>query len=577
MNPTSPTTHIHHATWIDVVRWRTERHPDRHVYTFLVDGETKEATLTYAELEQRARAIGGWLQAQGLQGQRVLLVYPPGLEYNVAFFGCLYAGVVAVPTYPPRLNRPDIRLEAIVADSQAAAALSTTPILSTLDQRIIHAPTMRSLRWMASDTADAGYAATWRDPGCRGESLAFLQYTSGSTAQPRGAMVTHANALQNAAVIGDAVAATEESRGLLWLPPYHDMGLMGGILQPVYSGVTTTLMSPFAFLQRPFRWLQAIARTGATHSGAPNFAFDLCVSKITPQQRATLDLSSWRVAFSGAEPIRHETLDRFTEAFAPSGFRRESFLAAYGLAEATLLVACSRLGRAPERHSLDASALEQHRVLPANGAAARVVVGCGRPLPGGHVVIVDPDTGVACGPNRVGEIWVSGPSVTRGYWNRPEESALVFGARLADTGEGPFLRTGDLGFMRDGNLAITGRIKDLIILDGRNHYPQDIEGTIEQRVPAIRLGGVAAFSVDRDGAERLVIAAEVARSHRGMDQHEIVRAVRRAVAEEHAVSVHTVVLLRAGGVPKTSSGKTQRRACRAAFLAGTLDATAGES
>jgi acyl-CoA synthetase (AMP-forming)/AMP-acid ligase II len=390
-------------------------------------------------------------------------------------------------------------------------------------------------------------------------------------------MITHANALHNAAMVRDAIDATEESRGLLWLPPYHDMGLMGGILQPVFSGVTTTLMSPFAFLQRPVRWLQAISRTGVTHSGGPNFAFDLCVSKTTPEQRASLDLSTWRVAFSGAEPIRHDTLERFADAFAPSGFRREAFVAAYGLAEATLLVACGAPGRAPVRHLVDAGALERHCVAPANGAAARVVVGCGRPLPGARVVIADPATGAACGPNEVGEIWIASPSVAQGYWNRPEESAQVFGARLTGTGDGPFLRTGDLGFLRSGELAITGRIKDLIILDGRNYYPQDIEATVEQQVAAVRPGGVAAFSVDGAGAEHLVIAAEIDRGHRAVDPRELVRAIRRAIVEEHAINPHQIVLLRAGGIPKTTSGKIQRYACRNSYLAGTLGVVTGSS
>lgn len=415
---------------------------------FLVDGETQEAALTYGGLDRRARAVAALLQGQGLAGERALLVYPPGLDYIVALMGCLYAGVVAVPTYPPRLNRPDPRLQAIVGDSQAAAALTTGAILTTLGQRVVHAPDMAALRWLPTDGTDAGLAEAWRDPNARGEDLAFLQYTSGSTAAPRGAMVTHANALYNAAMIHTAVDATTDSRGVMWLPPYHDMGLVGGILQTVYSGAMTTFMSPFAFLQRPLRWLQTIARTRATHSGGPNFAFDLCVNKTTPEQRAALDLSSWRVAFTGAEPVRPDTLERFADAFAVSGFQREAFCPAYGLAEATLLVTCGKPPGSARTLDLDAAALEEHRAVPATpGAPRRMVTSCGPPLDGETVAVVDPTTGARCPPGRIGEIWVSGPSVAQGYWNRPEESAEVFGARLTDSGEGPSLRTGDLGFM----------------------------------------------------------------------------------------------------------------------------------
>ncbi len=539
---------------------------------FLVDGETQEAALTYGGLDRRARAVAALLQGQGLAGERALLVYPPGLDYIVALMGCLYAGVVAVPTYPPRLNRPDPRLQAIVGDSQAAAALTTGAILATLDQRVVHAPNMAALRWLPTDGIDAGLAEAWRDPNVRGDDLAFLQYTSGSTAAPRGAMVTHANALCNAAMIHTAVDATTDSRGVMWLPPYHDMGLVGGILQTVYSGAMTTFMSPFAFLQRPLRWLQTIARTRATHSGGPNFAFDLCVNKTAPEQRAALDLSSWRVAFTGAEPVRPDTLERFADAFAVSGFQREAFCPAYGLAEATLLVTCGKPPGSARTLDLDAAALEEHRAVPAKpDAPRRMVTSCGPPLDGETVAVVDPTTGARCPPGRIGEIWVSGPSVAQGYWNRPEESAEVFGARLTDSGEGPFLRTGDLGFMDGDELVITGRIKDLIIIDGRNHYPQDVEATVERAVAAVRTAGVAAFSVDDGGAERLVIVAEVERNRRTGDPQDVVRAIRRAAADEHAVSVHDVVLLRAGGIPKTSSGKIQRHACRAGYLAGTLD------
>jgi acyl-CoA synthetase (AMP-forming)/AMP-acid ligase II len=570
MNPSFRSSVVS-ATWIDVLQERVSAHPDRRAYAFLIDGEAEGAVLTYRELERRVRAMAGWLQAQGARDARALLVYPPGLEYIVAFLACLYAGVVAVPTYPPRLNRPDHRLQAIVEDAQATLALTTAAILDTLDERVAHAPELRGLRWLATDAVDPALSGRWRRPDASAGTLAFLQYTSGSTGRPRGVMVTHGQALSNALMVDAAVEATPDAHGVFWLPPYHDMGLVGGILQTVFSGVSTTMMSPFAFLQRPLRWLQAVARTRATHSGGPNFAYELCVSRTTPAQRAALDLRAWRVAFCGAEPIRGETLDRFAEAFAPAGFRPEAYRSAYGLAEATLLVSAGTPGAGARRYTLDAAALEQHRVVQVpEGSGGRTTVSCGRPVAGVEVAVVDPVSEEPCAADHVGEVWVRGPNVASGYWNRLNESAAVFGAHLPD-GRGPFLRTGDLGFLQDGELVITGRIKDLIILDGRNHYPQDIEEAVERSVPGLRPGGCAAFSVDTPGGERLVVAAEVERGHLVADHGALGRAIRRAVAEEHAVHVYRVALLRPWAIPRTSSGKIQRHACRAAFLAGTLD------
>jgi acyl-CoA synthetase (AMP-forming)/AMP-acid ligase II len=553
-----------------VIQQRADFHPQKRAFVFLADGETEDGVLTYGQLEHRARAVGAWLQHQGVVGQRVLLLCPPGLEYVAALLGCVYAGAVAVPCYPPRLNRPDPRLQAIARDAQATVALTTSGVLTTMAQRSTHDPQLQALRWLAID--DAGDAADrWRHPDARPDTLAFLQYTSGSTSLPRGVMITHANAVANAASIETVVDAQEQIKGVFWLPPYHDMGLIGGILQSLYSGATTTLMSPFAFLQRPVRWLQAISRIGATHSGGPNFAYDLCVNKVTPAQREGLDLSSWRLAFCGAEPVRPHTLDRFVAAFESCGFRRETFGAAYGLAEATLLVSCSPVGREPRRFALERAALEQHRVVfTPQDDAAHVVVSCGPPAgTNTDIRIVDPATSRECPPRHIGEIWISGPGIAAGYWNRPDESREVFGARLAETGEGPFLRTGDLGFMQDGEVVVTGRVKDLVIVDGRNHYPEDIEHTVSTSAPTLRVGGCAAFSVDGAAGERLVVAAEVDRGVR--DLNEIVLAVRRAVSMTHDVRADVVVLVRPGTLPKTSSGKIQRHAARAAFLAGTLD------
>jgi len=546
-------------TLADLLRERAEDRPDHRLYTFLADGEEEAGGLTYGELDRRARALAAWLQEAGCQGERALLLFPPGLDFVAAFFGCLYAGAAAVPVYPPRLNRVDERLEEIFRDAQPRVVLTTSALLSRLAGR--PGSTVQSL-WTAVDQIPDALAETWREPDLGPGDLAFLQYTSGSTASPKGVMVTHGNLLANEERIQRAFRQSEESIVVGWLPLYHDMGLIGNILQPLWSGGRCVLMSPWAFLQRPARWLEAISRYRATTSGGPNFAYDLCVRRVRPEQRAALDLSSWEVAFNGAEPVRRATLDRFAEAFAPAGFRREAFVPCYGLAEATLLVTAGRAAEASDR--LDGS----DRSV---GLSDRLVVSCGALPEGEEVRIVDPETGREAAPGAVGEIWVAGPSVAAGYWNRPAETRETFGAMIG--GDGPFLRTGDLGFARQGELFVTGRIKDLIILRGRNHYPQDLELTAERAHAALRPGGSAAFAVDGEDEELLVLAAEIERRS-SAPVEEVAEAVRRAVAEEHEARVHEVVLLQPGSLPRTSSGKVQRHRARAAWLGSGLDVVA---
>ena len=560
-------------TLVDVLRHWAESQPDDRVFTFLVDGETEEVTLTFRELDRQARAIAAMLGSLSLRGERALLLYAPGLEYVCAFLGCLYAGVVAVPVCPPdfaRLERTLPRLQAIASDAQASVALTSAGLLALADPILAIADELHALRWLSTDTVDSGAEGNWNAPPLDGRSLALLQYTSGSTRSARGVMVSHANLLDNLALMRWALHIRPETSAVCWLPPYHDMGLIGNILATVYAGNHLAMMSPLAFLQRPLRWLQAISRYRATIGGAPNFAYDLCVRKTTVEERATLDLRSWRVALCGAEPIRDGTLKRFAAAFEQSGFRREALFPAYGLAEATVIVSGGPSGIPPLVRALLASAIERDLVVdaPDGQPGARRVVGCGSPLQ--PVVVVDPATRRRCASDQIGEVWVSGSSVADGYWNRPEETAETFDARLEDTGEGPFLRTGDLGFVRDGQLFITGRLKDLIILHGANHYPQDIELTAEQSHPALRRGCGAAFSVDVAGEERLVLVYEVD-TRREHDWEDVGAAVRQAVLDEHLLAVHAVSLVAPGTVPKTSSGKIQRHACKAAFLTVSLD------
>ncbi len=563
------------SSLIQLLRGRALEHPERPAYTFLADGEEEGGRLTFAELDAQARALGARLQRLGLAGQRALLLYPPGLEFVSAFLGCLYGGVVAVPAYPPRSERMLPRLRSIARDARPAVALTTSDLRARVEALAGRLPEMAGAQWLATDGLDAaGLAEEWEEPEIDGDTLAFLQYTSGSTAQPKGVMVTHGNLLHNEEMIQAAFAQSERSLIVGWLPLYHDMGLIGNVLQPLYVGASCVLMSPVAFLQRPARWLRAISRYRGTTSGGPNFAYELCVRKIPPAERHGLDLSSWQVAFNGAEPVRAETLERFAAAFAPCGFRREAFYPCYGLAEATLFVSGGAAGAGPAVGSFRPADLELGQVAAtaALDPAGRRLVGCGRAWSETEIAIVDPATGRRCAPDRVGEIWVAGPSVAAGYWDNPAETARTFQARLAgETGEagGPFLRTGDLGFLREGSLFVTGRLKDLIILRGRNHYPQDLEATAEESHPALRAGASAAFAVDAAGEERLVVVAELER-RREAEAGAAAEAVRRAVAEAHEVRVHEVVLVRAGTIPTTSSGKIQRHATRDGYLAGEL-------
>jgi acyl-CoA synthetase (AMP-forming)/AMP-acid ligase II len=577
------------STLVDLLRYRVNELPERVAYTFLIDGETDAISLTYQELDRKVRAIAAQLQSLCSPGDRVLLLYPPGLDYIAAFFGCLYAGVVAVPAYPPRPNRSLSRLQSIINDASANIALTTSSVYSSLERILAQTPGLEKLQWLASDRISLDLGDRWSEPRIDSETLAFLQYTSGSTAEPKGVKISHDNLLHNLKSIHQCFQHHSESRGVIWLPPYHDMGLIGGILQPLYGGFPVALMSPLMFLQNPIRWLQAITRYKATTSGAPNFAYDLCVRKVKPEQLTNLDLSSWEVAFNGAEPINYDTLEQFTNTFARCGFRPEAFYPCYGMAEATLIVSGGDKTAPVVVNHLQGEALEQNRIVPADAGAenSRILVGCGKSLPDQQVVIVHPEHLTRSKIGEVGEIWVWGSSVAKGYWGQPEESKRTFEAYLIDTGEGPFLRTGDLGFTHNGELFVTGRLKDVIIINGRNHYPQDLERTVEQSNSFIRPSCAASFAVNINGEEKLVILAEIDRRYWDLskvseskdtatkqdnpDAKELIRSIRQAVSKHHDLQVYETLLLKPGSIPKTSSGKIQRHVCRAEFFAGTLE------
>jgi amino acid adenylation domain-containing protein/thioester reductase-like protein len=560
-------------TLVDLLRLRAEQDPDHLIYRFLHDGDLEASTITFGELDRRARAIGAWLESLNARGERALLLYPAGLDYIAAYFGCLYAGVTAVPAYPPRLNRPVPRIQSIVADSRASVALTTSTIHHNIEQRFEHSPNLAALRWLNTEHVPAGLEADWRRPAISPDTLAFLQYTSGSTSDPKGVMLSHGNLMHNMKAICQGFQIDSHDVAAFWLPSYHDMGLIGGVLEPIYIGAESTLMSPVAFLQRPIRWLEAMSRYKATITGAPNFAYELCAEKATPEQIETLDLSPCTLAFCGAEPIRPETLERFARVFAACGFRKSAFYPCYGMAEGTLLVSGGDGPAEPRTLSIDQRALERDRVVPVSpgDSNALTMVNCGQPIIDQKIVIANPTTQERCDQDQVGEIWVSGPSIAQGYWELEEETRETFRAHLAGTGEGPFLRTGDLGFLQDGELYVTGRLKDLIIINGSNHYPQDIELTVESSHVALQAGAGAAFSVTLDGREQLVIVQEVTRQNRQPDVDEVASAIRQAVSEKHDLQVFAIILIKPMSIPKTSSGKIQRRACKNAFLESALE------
>ncbi len=559
-----PDTHL-----VDRLRYWVQVQPSDVAFIYLEDGEDDERSITYAMLDRRARAIAVQIATLGLQGQRALLLYPPGLEFVSAYFGCLYAGAVPVPAYPPRKNRNMQRIEAISDNAEARIALTVSDVLQRVEGSLSDSPGLEQLNWLATDQLDTAQADQWQPRQINNDDVAMLQYTSGSTGEPKGVMLTHGNLMHNCGIITQAFEFSRTGCGMTWLPTYHDMGLLGGVLSPLYFGRPNVLISPMAFLLKPVRWLKAITRYGVTISGGPNFAYGLCNEKITTEECDGLDLSSWDIAFNGAEPIRSATLEAFTAKFRPYGFRAETHYPCYGMAETTLIVTGGTKSEAPICKSFDARAIDDNRVVPmSNGEGiSRELISCGRALPDEEVVIVEPETRQLTDTSRIGEIWVRSPSVGQGYWNKPDETDETFHAHINGNGDQHWLRTGDLGFLHDGELFVTGRLKDLIIVRGVNRYPQDIESTVEDCSERVRSGGSAAFAVDHDGSERLVIVCEVERNgHDGWD--DVIQLIRRSVNTQHELPPDAVILVRAGSVPKTSSGKVQRNDCRQQFMQG---------
>lgn len=557
---------------VTLLQRRAAAHPERLWARFLSSGDVDGPTVswTWGELDQRARAVAAMLQVRCVPGDRVLLLFPPGLDFAAGWFGCLYAGLIAVPAYPPepaRLDRTLPRLQAIAADAGASAVLTIGMIAGMAEGLGAMAPELAALPWIAADGLPPGAADGWRRPRVQTDDIAFLQYTSGSTGAPKGVMVTHGNVLHNSASIEQGFGNRRDvGRGVSWLPMFHDMGLIGNIAHPVDAGLEVTFLSPIDFLRRPMRWLEAISHFGGTISGGPDFAYGLCARKATDEDIARLDLRSWAQAYTGAEPVRATTLDTFARRFAPAGFDPGALYPTYGLAEATLFVSGGARGQRPRVLDIDPDAVSRGEVRPGDGR--RLSVGCGGRRFDTELVIADPATRQRLPTGQIGEIWVRGPSVARGYWNKPARTVETFGAHLSGeaASDTPWLRTGDLGFLEDdGELHISGRCKDLIIIRGRNLYPQDIELAAEAACPGLRPGCVVALGLEAE--EGLALVAEV-RDPAVAGDEGLVGRLCEAVMEAAGAALRAVVLLRARGLPKTSSGKRQRHAAAALLAEG---------
>lgn len=561
-----------HRSFTELVRGHAADQPGSDALV-VVDDAGQARRIRYAQLDSESRTLAAWLHIHDALGERVLIQQPDAHQFAVSFLACLYAGAIAVPGPNPGGSRhADRRVLGIVRDAQARFVLTDARNAAAASQALalggygevtcVATDTLLSLPTVPRPT-------DWRMPDIRPDDVAALQYTSGSTGEPRGVIVRHANLLANQAAIQVALRTGQDSVIGGWLPLHHDMGLVGQLLHPLYLGATSVLMSPVSFAKRPANWLRLISDHRITVSGGPNFCFDLCLRKVGDEQLSGADLSGWRVAINGGEPVRPETVRRFAERFASFGLRPDALRAGYGLAEATLMVSCTAGGHRPPQLDADRGALEQRRLWPPTANRPSRTLSSSGGVLGVDARIVDPDGAAVMPDGAIGEIWLRGPSVASGYWGRHRESAESFGAATGD-GERGFLRTGDLGFLKDGELYVTGRISDLIIVAGRNLHPQDLEQAV-QRISALFGAGVA-FPVESD-REHVVVVQEVRGGGTGSAAQlaELATAVRERISVEFAVQAAGVVLVRPGTVRRTTSGKLARSAVRSLFLEDRLE------
>lgn len=551
--------------------FRAQEHGDKMLFSFIDRKLQPKKELNYRQFRQSALSIASHLRRHTKVGDRAVLLFPPGLEYVEAYFGCLYAGVIAVPVFPPQMGRQIKRVMQIVGDSRPSVFMSTGDVFDQVKTMAPQWVESAGGSWMCTDRLEEIPLEAPHEAGP--DEIAFLQYTSGSTGNPKGVMVSHGNLLQNEEMIKNGFGSNENIVCVNWLPLYHDMGLIGAVLHPLYMGGTSILMSPFTFLTGPFNWLNAISTFRGTACGGPNFAYEMCVNKITDEQVGQLDLSSWTQAFNGAEPIRASTLARFEEKFAPAGFNPDSWRPCYGLAEATLMVSTGTTSTPKTLLDIDMKSLKGEQAMLGQGEdPSMTLVSSGFPVINQELLVVHPETRTPMEELGIGEVWIAGPHVARGYWEKPKINEAEFGAYLADGSKGPYFRTGDLGFVYEGQLYITGRQKDLIIVRGKNHYPQDIELTAMEAHPAIQPGGTVAFSIEGERGEALVIVSELQRN--GLKKNsgeEIAAAIRQEVASTHELQAKAIVLIPRKGILKTSSGKVQRRANKKSYLEGKMD------
>ncbi len=566
--------HANIRSLIDVLKIQARQKPDETAYCYLIDGENLEEKITYAELDRRARMFAAALQKSAAPGERALLLYPSGLEFVIAFFGCLYAGVIAAPATVPHMKRSTPRLQLMMDDAATHVACTTRRVHEKIAPLYESDGTFGEVSWFINEDAGENAPGGWQEPPLAANDIAFLQYTSGSTSAPKGVMISHFNLIRT---IEDIVIGADLNKAnalVSWLPIFHDMGLIYALLSSLYAGIPCYIMSPVAFLEKPIRWLAAISKYRATHTAAPNFAYDICVKKISEEEKAPLDLSSLKSALNAAEPVRLQTMKNFAAAFEQCGFKYQAFTPGYGLAEATVKVSTKKHGEMPAYCALDANEIEKNKLVFVDESHPNAYfnVGCGWSNIGADIQIVNPQTGLIAPKDEMGEIWVKSDSVAQGYWNNPQASAETFHARIAGHDGGPYLRTGDMGFIHNGELYIAGRIKDMIIIQGRNYYPQDIELTVETSDPALRPSCGAAFAVDDGTHEHLIIVQEVKREHRKSENlKNVVNNIRMAVAKGHGLRASAVALIAPSTIEKTTSGKIQRHAAKDSFLHNSLD------
>jgi len=560
------------VTFNDVLRFRRTNNKYDTAYKYLFeDGRLK--TITYNDLYQKSTAVAHSLLKTVNSGDRALLIFSSSTEFIEAFFGCLFAGIIAVPVYPPRKNQKMNRLISIAEDCSPSIILSTSSIAKNSKILLQQVPNLRTINWLNVDNVDMDESEFVQLGASSPHDTAFIQYTSGSTGQPKGVLVSHDNLINNSKIIYQAFNHIEGCNVVSWLPLFHDMGLIGGVLQPLYAGMTSTLMSPTTFIKRPIRWLQCISENTLVSSGGPNFGFEHCVDNIDDDDISGLDLSHWRVAFNGSEPVRNSTLERFANKFSSCGFKKEAFYPCYGMAEATLFISGGLTSTSPKIVKLDTVELSYNRaVVSQSSHSSKDFVSCGKPGHGHNLLIVDPKTKIPCSDDQIGEIWLSGASIAKGYLNMNDVSVEIFHAVAKNDSNNRYLRTGDLGFIYQDELFVTGRNKDLIIVRGKNYYPQDIELTVEESHVGLRGFSCVAFSVNMAQEEHLVIVAEVDRQFmRKLNYPDLVEKLRLEIAKQHGINPFSIVFLKPGRLPKTSSGKVQRNETKENFLNNALD------